>query len=367
MLHYDKGERVRSALIHSTIALTLSALALAGCGAQSTQSSTDAGTQITVTDGVGREVVLDHPITKAVVASRYNNELIRAIGSIDKVIGVDTNTAQDRAYWSQFDPDEVIGKGQTDLNYEQIIKLAPEALITPKNSSWEQDIEKLEPAGIKVIVVTGWDTPRMEEQLDILGTVFDNKEGSDKVKTFFRENMDAVAKRVGNIQDKLSIYWEYGDDYSTAIPGTSNDGWHQMMVSAGGINIFGDPDLPSDTVDPEEIIKADPDLIMKVTSGRALKGTGVYTPPTTEEFADIAQEMAARPGWSDLKAVKNHNFYIMTGFCGGGLGKMIGTVYTAKWLYPDQMSDIDPDEIFAEWMQMQGFDQAPQHTYRYEG
>ena len=36
-------------------------------------------------DDVGREIVLEKPLTKVVVASRYNNELIRAIVNIKKV------------------------------------------------------------------------------------------------------------------------------------------------------------------------------------------------------------------------------------------------------------------------------------------
>ncbi|ETZ25884.1 hypothetical protein HMPREF2085_01558 [Fusobacterium nucleatum 13_3C] len=58
---------------------------------------------------------------------------------------------------------EYIGKGQNNLNYEKIIELAPETLITPRNSSYEKDIEQLSKAGIKVIVVTGWDNAHMPE------------------------------------------------------------------------------------------------------------------------------------------------------------------------------------------------------------
>ena len=94
--------------------------------------------EIRFKDDVGREIVLEKPLTKAVVASRYNNELIRAIGSIKNVISVDDNTAQDRVYWKDFDPKNSIGKGQNNLNYEKIIELAPEALITPRNSSYEK-------------------------------------------------------------------------------------------------------------------------------------------------------------------------------------------------------------------------------------
>ena len=57
--------------------------------------------EIRFKDDVGREIVLEKPLTRVVVALRYNSELIRAIGSIDKVIAVDANTAQDRIYWKR--------------------------------------------------------------------------------------------------------------------------------------------------------------------------------------------------------------------------------------------------------------------------
>ncbi len=332
-----------------------------------TSSSASPSGPLTITDGVGREVTLDAPVTTAVVASRYNMELMRAMGNVDNVVGVDKNTAQDTVYWPQFGDDSVIGASQSDLNYEQIIALAPQVLITPKNGSYETDIEKLAPAGIQVIVVSGYDTANFTEQIDILGEVFGNEQGAKKVSDLFTSTMDSVAERVSGIEPKKTIYWEYGDDFTTAIPGTSNDGWHQMMVSAGGVNIFGDPTITTKTIDPEAVLDADPDLIIKVTSGKALKNTGVFTPPTTEEFAEIANEMVARPGWSDLTAVKDGDLYVTTGFAAGGLGKAIGVVYTASWLYPEQMSDINPDEIFNQWMAMQGMTaDGSSYAYRYQ-
>ena len=77
--------------------------------------------EIRFKDDVGREIVLEKPLTRVVVASRYNNELIRAIGNIKNVISVDDNTTQDRIYWKDFDPKNSIGKGQNNLNYEKII------------------------------------------------------------------------------------------------------------------------------------------------------------------------------------------------------------------------------------------------------
>ena len=57
--------------------------------------------EIRFKDDVGREIILEKPLTRVVVASRYNNELIRAIGNIKNVISVDDNTTQDRIYWKR--------------------------------------------------------------------------------------------------------------------------------------------------------------------------------------------------------------------------------------------------------------------------
>lgn len=173
-----------------------------------------------------------------------------------------------------------------------------------------------------------------------------------------------VAEKIKDVKGTKKVYWEYGDPNTTCIPGTSNDGWNSMLLNAGAVNIFGDPTITGKTIDPEKILLEDPDLIIKTSSGPALKNTGVYTPPTAEDYSTISTEMLSRAGWSDLKAVQNDDFYVTTGFCAGGLGKMIGTVYTAKWLYPEQMKDVDPDAIFDEWMEIQGVDPVEGHVFQ---
>ena len=77
-------------------ALLLLVPVFAGCS-QSGDSSE--AKSITVVDDTGREVTIPQPLEKVVVANRYNSELIRGIGAIDKVVAVDKNTAQDRVYW----------------------------------------------------------------------------------------------------------------------------------------------------------------------------------------------------------------------------------------------------------------------------
>ncbi len=336
-----------------------------GCtvGKVTTSSSPAATTAAarTIVDGFGRTVTLNKPAERAVVVSRYTNELIRAIGSIDKVVGVDLNTAQDRVYWPQFDPAKVISAQQGGLNFEQVFAYNPDVLIEGDKAKIEADAAKVKQAGIETVAVVPWDQEHFARQIEILGQVFGNEEGAKKVLAFFTENLDAVKKCVAG-RKPVKVYWEYGDPFTTCVPGTSNQGWYDMLSNAGGESIFPDPKTGK-TVDPEKILAADPDVIIKTSSGPALKNTGVYTPPTAKDFADISAEMLARPGWKDLKAVKNGRVHITTGFCGGGLGKMVGAAYAATWFHPEATSEIKPDEIFAKWMKFQGVAPITGHNF----
>lgn len=382
MFIFDKMKglklKMKKKLLSLILACSFVASALVGCSAPketekqevpneevtAQQENEEEATTKVIVDGLGREVEIPWPLERAVVANRYNSELIRACGAIDKVVAVDKNTAQDRAYWSQFDPEEVIGKGQRELNYEQIVNLDAQVLITPKNGNIEDDVAALEPFGIKVVVITGWDAADLVNQIETVGRVFDVEDNANKLIDFYNSNVATLKDCLKEVKEPKKIYWEYGDPFTTCIPGTSSDGWHNMLIMAGGENIFGDASLAGKDIDPEHILLEDPDLIIKTSSGPALKNTGVYTPPTAEMYDEITSEMASRAGWSDLKAVKEGNLYCTTGFCAGGLGKMIGAMYTAKWLYPEYTESIDPDAIFTEWMQMQGMDYIDGHVYR---
>lgn len=140
-----------------------------------------------------------------------------------------------------------------------------------------------------------------------------------------------------------------------------------MIVASGGENIFSDaPDGQSDsTITPEEIVVRNPDFIFKhITPNDALKGTGVYVAPSLEQRKQTIADVKTRPGWDEITAVKNDDVYLMSQFGHGGASKMIGAVYMAKWMYPEELKDLDPDAIFKEWLEeYQGFKFIDGHFY----
>jgi len=52
-------------------------------------------------DDVGRTVEVKTPAHRVVVFNRYNAEFIRAIAGTAPIVGIDANTAKERAYWPE--------------------------------------------------------------------------------------------------------------------------------------------------------------------------------------------------------------------------------------------------------------------------
>ncbi|MGL4788497.1 MAG: ABC transporter substrate-binding protein [Cetobacterium sp.] len=319
--------------------------------------------KILITDNVERAVQLSVPVKKAVVISRYNNELIRACGAIDNVVAVDMNTAQDRVYWSKFKVEDVIGKNQNDLNYEKIISLSPEVVIIPANGAYKEAEKKLEPFGIKVIVISGYDTNDFHNQIKNIGAIFGKEIESKKFIQFYEKPLKYIEEKLQNVEKK-SVYWEDSKNYYTAFPGSY---YYNMVKASGGKNIFGELDRKTSEaqVDSESIIIKNPSVIVKnISPAQAIKGTGVYEAPTINQQLKTIEDIKNRKGWKDIDAVKNNNIFLMSQFGHGGASKMIGAAYMAKWIYPEVLSDLDPDALFKEWLEeFQGFQNIEGHFY----
>lgn len=329
----------------------------------SSQADSTAADTITLTDNAGRTVELPYPVETAAVANRYGSELIRACGAIDRVVAVDLNTAQDREYWAAFDPGNVIGKGQRELDYEKIAELAPQVLILPDNGSYEEAEEKLAPFGIKVFVISGYATADFKNQTENIGKMFGVEEQAKKFYDYFNDKLTYISEQLVG-QPKRTLYLETTTPYNTPLRG---DPFFDMIEFSGAENIFGSDTTAANgsEIDPEEVVARNPDCIIKViTPSQALAGTGLYEPPTRDDFIAAYNELKARPGWEDTKAFQNNDVFFMTQFGHGGASKLVGTMYIAKWLYPDLLPDLDPDEVFRAWMEdFQGFRNIEGHFY----
>lgn len=318
---------------------------------------------VTIIDNVGREVTVPFPVQKAAVALRYNNELIRACGAIDQVAVVDMNTAQDREYWANFDPEKTIGKNQKKLNYEAIVESGCDVLILPSNGTYEEAVGKLTPFDIPVVVISGYDTADFVNQVDNIGAMFDKKAEADEFKEYYLGIIAEIKEKLEGVP-KRTIYWEATKDYKTSFPGNY---YYNMIVDSGAENIFADgaPREGDKEITPEDVIERNPDVIVKnITPDKALSGSGVYDAPALEQREDTIAALKARPGWDTITAVQNGDVYVMSQFGHGGASKMVGAAYIAKWVYPEALADFNPDDVLKHWLEKdQGFRYIEGHFY----
>ncbi|MDR1576946.1 MAG: ABC transporter substrate-binding protein [Deltaproteobacteria bacterium] len=296
-----------------------------------------------ITDSLGRQVLIPYPLTKVVIANGYNLELINALGAINNVIGVDYITFGDRdAYGKFFSEDRIIGQSSNELNYEKIIELSPQALIITGNGAWEDASQKLEPFGIKVIVVNAYYTGQFKDNWPLVGKIFGKENQARELINYFDKKLVYIQNCLKDFPKK-TLYYEYKRIANTTVPG---DYFHNMVVLAGAQNIFDD--ALSVEIDPEAVIIRNPEYIVRVGEANV---NGRIVPPTAEEFARRKNEIISRPGWDEISAVKNDRILLLSHYVQGAASKLVGSMYIAKYLYPERLPELRPEEIFKTWLE----------------
>ncbi|MBC9926443.1 ABC transporter substrate-binding protein [Leucobacter sp. cx-169] len=319
------------------------AMMLAGCGTVTPETAAASGNEeITVTDDQGREITLDGPAQTAVVLNSYGNEFVRAIGAGDRVVGVDS-TSLERLPYLGLSEQDVVSQGLNELNYEAIAELDPDVVIVPRNAVWEEAATQLEPFGIPVVVATAWDNSVFDDTISLLGEVFGEEAGAQKVKDFHEEISGVIAEGIDGTEAK-PVYLETVDPYLTVLPGS---GFHALIEGAGGENVFADAgggDVQEElTVEPAEVVLRNPALILHEYDPSAV-------PVDAARFEATRQEISARPGWGGIDAVANDQVYVTSGFATSALSKSIGALYLATWLHPEEFADVNADEYLERWV-----------------
>jgi iron complex transport system substrate-binding protein len=323
------------------------------------QTASAASAQITFTDDAGQTIQLSKPLERVVVFNKFNSEIIRAVGKVSTIVGTDAGTLQDADYFPSWDQSMLAGKSQTSIDYEKVASLKPDAVIIPSNGSYQECEQKLSPFGIKVIVVTGWQNLSFTKQIDIIGKAFGVEDKAKEYSDFCQKQVDLLASTLKNVTGQKTVYLENSGDYKSCIPGS---GWNDMITMAGGKNVFADLDFAkldqskgsvhSYPVDPEQILDRNPSAICYlIYDSKAISGTSIYSPPDPTKANATLTALTQRAGWQGLTAVKNNSIYGLSAFLGNGCFKIVGATYLAKYLYPEAMANINPDDFFTQWLE----------------
>ncbi|MFA4640924.1 ABC transporter substrate-binding protein [Pyrococcus kukulkanii] len=334
----------------------------AGCiGAKATQTQT--GKVVTITDMMGRQVKVKVPVQRVVIT--FNVEEYLAVGGVNalkKIVG------WSRYYWEGRRPTvwEVYVKkfpwikDIPDVGYpwkgtfsaEKVIELKPDVVIMSKEQYRyaKEQIERIEKAGIPVVFIDYYEPFNItahEKSTMILGTLLGKEDRAKELMQYYKQQVQSILERLQKVEKEypkpkvllLGKGWtSYGRNHYRG----------KMIEFAGGINIAANVLESSGEINPEYVLKENPDVIIFIGK----KGWNVdlgYT-VSKERAKGMLKEIIKRPGWENLNAVKNKRVYaIHIYFVHGHIYDFVALQYFVKWFYPEAFKDIDPEKSWKEF------------------
>ncbi len=318
---------------------------------------------IKITDLMGREVSVKAPVNRVVIT--FNVEEFAAVGGEDalkKIVGWSQYYWEGRrpTVWEVYSEKYPWIKNIPDVGYpwkgtfsaEKVIELKPDVVImsTAQYKYVEEDVEKLEKAGIPVVFIDYYEpfnvTTHTKSTL-ILGKLLGKEDRAEELISYYTKQVKGILERLKEVEKKypkpkvllLGKGWTtYGKNHYRG----------KMLEFAGGINIAAKVLEQSGEISPEYVLKENPDVIIFI--GKKSWNVDLGYNIDASASRKMLEEAINRPGWENLDAVKNKRVYaIHIYFVHGHIYDFVALQYFVKWFYPEAFKDINPVESWKEF------------------
>jgi len=292
-----------------------------------------------IVDSANRTVTIYKPIKRIVALTSDAAEALVILGAKDKIVGVSKYTNEAERQFPELSKLPSVGSC-FDPDVEAIVGLNPDIVIAyvkwPDPSKLE---EKLELIGVdtKVVRLDFYKGSSMKEEIEKLGYLLDKEQNASKYISWFDKYENLVNSSIP--EKKVKVY-TCSKPLRAFGEGT---GLYDLSVIAGGDNVLKGREGYFD-VDPEQVILWAPDVILRWSYA------GGYETDDISGMEDEYDEIVNLPGFENIPAVKNHKVYVISADLATAPSFPVALVTVAKWLYPDRYSDIDPKEIFQEYV-----------------
>jgi len=305
-----------------------------------------------VTDLAGREVTVPERVERVVAIGPGALRLVVYAGGSDKVVGVEdleTRPPAARPYILAH-PEllelPIIGAGGPDStpDAERLLGVEPDVIFAAQIADADA-AEKLQAAtGIPVLVVTYGSLGSFDEpffvSLDLVGTVLDTTEDSDRVATYIQDAIDDLDSRTADIDeaDKPTVFvGGLGFKGAHGLESTQADYPPFTAIRARSV-VAEEIDQPGSVmIDKEKLLEWNPEYLFVDHSGLSLVREDVAT---------------NRALYEELSAVKEDRVYSQLPFnyYWTNVEVALANAYFAGTvMFPEQFSDVEPaakaDEI----------------------
>lgn len=257
----------------------------AGCGVVNKSESENFAI---VTDQMEREVSVKSAPQRIVSLSPSNTEIAFALGLGDKMVGVTD-------YCNY--PEEALKitkvGGFSTPNMETVLALQPDIVLA--GDQHEEQVKKLEEMNIPVLVLVPESMDQVFEAMTMVGKAAGVSQEADALISDMKNRLITIKSQVGSVpeQDRVRVYYEISSDPLMSAGSTSII--NEVIYLAGGKNIFADVAERYPKISQEVLIERDPQFILCPGS----HGSEAFNP----------QEIAARPMWNKITAVKEDKLF----------------------------------------------------------
>ena len=243
---------------------------------------------VTVRDAFDRSVSVPEPPQRIVTIFASNTEMVAALGLTDRIVGIEAYTRY---------PPEVLGKplvgGRLGFSVDEVVAQQPDlVVVTPSRQAANQLIDPMERLGIPIVVLLQRNVAEILSNIRLLGRLGGVAERGEELAAKLQMRLDRIERRVAGLKQPsvVMITGRLGNGLLLVTrPGTYTG---DAIVRAGGQLDFDGGVIAQ--VSPEAVFNADPDMLLFAGSDKDMK------------------ELIGRPGWSDMRAVKDKRAYAVS-------------------------------------------------------
>lgn len=314
----------------------------------------------TITDQLGRDVLVPDLVKRVVVLQHQSVNLINELDGFDKIVGV-------TATWRKYLGENYIRLAPSivnlpmpgelkSLNYESILELKPDAVVVA-NYIPKEYIKKLEQVNIPVLGMSFFKAPKGEkhkknpelsknkeetaydegyyEGVRILAKLINKEQNGEELIAFVKKQQEDLKKITSKLdfKNRKKIYMAnpnfqtYGRGKYTGI----------ILERSGGENVAYKYIKGATTISAENLLSWNPDSIF-----------------IQERYSYVKKELLENSTLKSLNAIKNNQIFILPEFAKTwghptAEAMSLGEIYIAKKLYPNELKDYDLDSKIKEF------------------
>lgn len=264
-------------------------LALAGCAGGEASGGGGDGSALPPAEGDTAE----RP-PRIVSLAPSHTEILFALGAGGDVVAV---TVEDDHPPAVAELPRVGGMTSDTLDLERVLAARPTVVIALAHDQQEA-VAALRRLEVEVEVIPAESLADLFEAVRRLGAITGREEAAEELAGRLRQRVEAVRRAVAGVPEgrRPRVFYEVWDrPLMTAGPETFVS---ELIETAGGRNVFADAGTLYPRVSPEAVIRRDPEVILA---------------PDRHGEPVSAGELARRPGWEVISAVRRGRVHTVDG------------------------------------------------------